>query len=185
MPRLFVAIDLPDDLKQRIARLQAEIPTARWVKPEHMHLTLRFIGDEVPTAKIAPINTALAAVEAAPFTLTIAGVGRFPPSLKKAPRVLWVGLEPQPALQALHAQIEAALEGAGFAPEGRSYNPHITLARLNLHKPTPAADAFLEEQASFNAGTFTAHQFTLYNSLLTPQGPRYTHEAIYPMKKDL
>jgi 2'-5' RNA ligase len=182
MPRLFVAIDLPDPLKDRIAALKTDIPTARWVKPQAMHLTLRFIGAEVPAEKVDPIREALAGIEAQAFDVTLGGVGRFPPSRKKAPRVLWVGIQAAPALLTLHDAVERALEPVGFKPEKRPFNPHITLARLKTHKPTPQADAFLAEQADFVAGTFHVDRFILYQSELTPQGAIYTHLGVYRLQ---
>lgn len=181
MPRLFAAIDMPADIKTKLAGLKTDIPTARWVKPEQMHLTLRFIGPDVPENEISPIKSALATVESSAFELVVKGVGRFPPSKKKAPRVLWIGVDNTPHLLTLHGKVEAALAEVGFKPEDHDYNAHITLARLKTHKPTPEADAFLEEYTDFHAGTFTATQFILYHSTLTPQGPRYTHEAVYSL----
>ena len=185
MPRLFVAIDMAPEIKTHLSEIKTDIPTARWTRPEQMHLTLRFIGADVPNSKVKPIKDALSTIESPPFDLTLSGVGRFPSSNKKAPRVLWVGIQKQPALMALHQQVEKALVTVGFKPEDRDFNAHITLARLKTHKPTPEADAFLETHADFNAGTFTATEFILYNSQLTPQGPRYTHEAVYSLESSI
>lgn len=182
MPRLFVAIDIPDALKDKLATLKTDIPSAKWVKPMHMHLTIRFIGPDVPEDQLEPIKSALATIQASAFDLTLSTVGRFPPSEKKAPRVLWVGTVEQPALLTLKKQVDATLESIGYTPEDR-FNAHITLARLRAHKPTPEANAFLQDQATFQAGTFTVRRFILYNSTLTPQGPRYTHEAVYPLQE--
>jgi RNA 2',3'-cyclic 3'-phosphodiesterase len=180
MPRLFVALPIPDTITERIAALKTDIPSARWVKPAHMHLTLRFIGADVPDERVEPIKVALATVALpSPFPLTVAGVGRFPPSRKKAPRVLWVGIQPQPVLLTLHEQIERALATVGYKPSKQSFKPHVTLARLRTHKPAREAARFIEAQAAFTAGTFYVEKFILYNSTLTPQGSRYQHEAVY------
>lgn len=174
MPRLFVAVDIPADIKKRLVGLQTSIPTARWVKPEQLHITLRFIGDNVPAIRVKPIGAALAQVKAAPFDVTLGGVGRFPPGNRKAPRVLWVGISRQPALHDLYRQIETAVCALGFEPDERGFSPHITLARLKTFKPLQEADVFLDRHAAFDAGTFRVSRFVLYSSVLSPQGPTYT-----------
>lgn len=181
MPRLFVAIELPATIIENITGLQTEIPSARWVKPQQMHLTLRFIGSDVLIDEVEPIKEVLSQINAQPFPLEIGGVGRFPPGTKKAPRVLWVGVRQQPALNALHGEIESALAAVGFPPEDRDFHPHITLARLKLRRPTPEATAFLDQHAGFVAGSFSVGRFILFNSTLTPQGPRYKHEAVFAL----
>jgi 2'-5' RNA ligase len=140
MPRLFVAIDLPDAIKQQLLDLQTHIPTARWTKLEQMHLTLRFIG-EVPDEQVAPIKSSLATVTASPFELTLRNVGHFPPGKRTLPRVLWVGIDKQPALNDLHQQIESALSQLGFKPDNKSFSPHITLAWLKLNRDHQDAEA--------------------------------------------
>ncbi|MFW5748023.1 MAG: RNA 2',3'-cyclic phosphodiesterase [Chloroflexota bacterium] len=181
MPRLFVAIELPDAVTSRAAALKTAIPTARWVRPEHMHITLRFIG-EVEDDRVEPIKSALATVKATAFDITLGSVGRFPPSPKKAPRVLWVGIDKNPALVALHNRVEAALARAGIKPErGKDFNPHLTLARLKTHKPTPEADTFLTAQTGFMAGIFTVECFVLIESVLSADGPQYTIQGQYAL----
>jgi 2'-5' RNA ligase len=93
--RLFVAIDLPDTVKDQLDTLPTRIPTARWMKRQQMHLTLFFLGE---TDRIPDIKDALASVKAPPFSLSLAGVGRFPQRQKQPPRVLWVGIDAESAL---------------------------------------------------------------------------------------
>ncbi|NDJ62180.1 MAG: RNA 2',3'-cyclic phosphodiesterase, partial [Chloroflexi bacterium] len=145
--RLFVAITLPESIKGRLGALKTAIPGATWVKPPTFHLTLRFLGDQIRDERVAPIQAALATVRAAPFTLAWGGVGRFPPSPKKAARVLWVGLTPEPGLQTLYHAVESALATVDFPPEDRDFNPHITVARLKTAKHTPEVEAFLTQHA--------------------------------------
>jgi 2'-5' RNA ligase len=178
MPRLFVAIDLPDAIKQQLLDLQTHIPTARWTKLEQMHLTLRFIG-EVPDEEVEPIKSALAIVTASPFELTLRNVGHFPSGKRTLPRVLWVGIDKQPALNDLHQQIESALSQLGFKPDNKSFSPHITLARLKLNRPARQVDHFLSKHERIHAGTFTATEFRLYSSLLMPHGAVYTVERSF------
>ncbi len=178
MPRLFIAIDLPDDIKTQLIALKTDIPTARWVKPAQMHLTLRFIG-EVEDVKAGVLQAALQDISGHAFDLLLNGVGRFPPGTRKAPRVLWAGIDPQPELDALQAQIERVVRECGLPLDDKPFKPHFTLARLKTHKPTPQADVFLTANADFSAGPFAVQAFALIESELSPQGPRYTTRATY------
>jgi RNA 2',3'-cyclic 3'-phosphodiesterase len=178
MPRLFIAIELPQAVRDQIARLKRPIPTARWVRPEHMHITVRFIGN----VEAAQIETALDGVNGESFALTLRGTGRFPPSRKKAPRVLWVGLEDAPALVNLHHAVNAALESVGIPPDhSHGFNPHLTLARLRTHNPAPEATAFLKQTADFRLPPVTVDEFVLIESILTPHGPQYTIRRRYTL----
>lgn len=184
MPRLFTAVFPPADVRERLAALRdgpgTPLPTARWVRVEHFHLTLRFLGT-IEDAQAEAAQAALEAVSGAAFNLTVAGVGRFPPSASKAPRVLWAGVTGSAALDALYAGVEAAITQAGLPREGKPYKPHITLARLKTHKPTPEADRFLAAHADYHAGDFRVGEFVLVESALSPQGPHYTIRARYTL----
>jgi 2'-5' RNA ligase len=180
MPRLFVAIELPELVKDHLTALQTSISGARWVGREQMHLTLRFIGADVPEAQVVPIKAALDQVRSESFMMTVRDVGRFPPG-KRAARVLWAGVAADKTLQRLHQSIETALAGVGFAPETRDFHPHITLARLKNRRPEPDVNRFLEEHASFTTGSFLVNTFFLIRSNLAPQGPQYRHDASYEL----
>jgi 2'-5' RNA ligase len=171
--RLFIAIDLPDTIKERLAPLCAGVPGAKWVQRAQLHLTLRFIG-EVETAQFQTIKTALQAVEGAPFTIALRGVGQFPP--KRAARVLWVGVDAPPALMQLQREIEAALD---FPPEERPFSAHITLARLKTPAPAPVVQRYLAAHAAFQTEAIPVNEFILYSSVLSPQGAHYRPEAVY------
>jgi 2'-5' RNA ligase len=192
--RLFVAIELPPEVKEQLAALKAEIPGATWVKPPALHLTLRFLGDRIDPIRMTPIKTALGSLKSVPFPVTLRGTGRFPslkhPGAKAKPaRVLWVGIADQPALMALQAAVERVLQAVDFPPEERAYSPHITLARLKSDGDTETQSAqvarFLERTQGFRAAPFTVEQFILVSSLLTPQGPNYRHEATFPLTAGL
>lgn len=176
MPRLFVAIELPDDVKQQLTRLRGDIPGATWVKPHAYHLTLRFLGDQIEAARVPAIVSALEAVQATPFDLVLQGVGRFPP--KGSARVLWVGLNAPPALMSLHRAVESALDTVGFPPESRPFSAHITLARLK-QDARQQVDAFLSQYRQFRTEPIAVSSFHLIESTLTPQGPKYRHEATF------
>jgi 2'-5' RNA ligase len=171
--RLFIALDLPDALKDRLSALKTTLPGATWVRRETYHLTLRFLGDDVPEARLPALKSALAALQHPAFDVQLAGVGRFPPSPKKAARVLWVGVAENPALQSLHRAVQEAVVVAGFPPEDAPLKAHITLARLKSEKLAPEIPAFLAHHAGFSAPPFRAESFQLYESRLTPQGAFY------------
>jgi len=173
--RLFIAIELPDEIKRSLSSMCQEIPDARWVGGPEIHLTLRFIGDVLPQT-FAQIKKELATVSFAPFPLTLKGVGHFPPH--GHPRVLWIGLEPCSALVTLQQQIEAALAKVGIAAEERPFSPHITLARLKEHAAAAVAQ-FEARHHDLSFPPFTASEFILFSSVLTPRGAIHRKEEIY------
>ena len=177
MRKLFVALDLPDFVKQRLASLCAGVPHARWARPEQLHITLRFIG-EVDGAMFDDIGHALADVRFFPFELRLAGVGEF--GDRRRTRVLWAGVQPCDALEHLHDRVESALVRLGVAPERRSYRAHVSLARLD--RPTDdRVRGFLTHHARFAVGPFDIESFTLFSSVSTHSGPHYRAEALYPV----
>ena len=175
--RLFVAIDLPDNVKEQVAGLCCGLPGARWVNPEQLHLTLRFIG-EVDGGMFRDIRETLDEVQSDPFTLQLDGVGFFPPRGK--PRVVWVGLRQSVDLSQLRNRIESRLVALGLEPETRKFSPHITLARL---KNTPAfkVGRFLETHNLFLSTPFAIDEFFLYSSRLGRNGAIHRIEAGYPL----
>jgi 2'-5' RNA ligase len=175
--RLFVAIALPEDLRARLSRMQQGVPAARWVDPDNLHLTLRFIG-EVDSVQAQDLDAALVQVRAARFEVTLAGVDRFGQGRKS--RALWVGVAPAPELDRLRRRVEQAVQAAGFAPEGRKFKPHVTLARFK-GDPGHRLHDHLAHHAGFRTEAFAVHEFVLYSSLLTPAGAIYTPEAAYPL----
>jgi 2'-5' RNA ligase len=183
--RLFVAIALPEDLRARLSRIQQGVPAARWVDPDNLHLTLRFIG-EADGSEAQDLDAALAQVRAARFAVTLAGVGRFGQGRKS--RALWVGVEPAPGLDRLRRRVEQAVQAAGFAPERRKFKPHVTLARFkgapggaSGGDPGQRLHDHLAQHAAFRAGAFEVRAFVLYSSLLTQAGAIYTPESVYPL----
>ncbi|HBG08189.1 MAG: 2'-5' RNA ligase [Geobacteraceae bacterium GWC2_58_44] len=175
MPRLFVAIDLPGHVKAALSGFAAELPVARWVGAEELHLTLRFIG-EVDQESCSAIKSALSAISFSAFPLTLCGVGHFPPG--RHPRVLWVGMEPCEGLMQLQQDVELALMEVGIAVDERPFSPHITLARLKETVPV-AVTAFENRHAEFACPSFEVGELILYSSILTRQGAIHTREAIY------
>lgn len=178
MYRLFVAIDLPPDIAARLQELCYGVPGAKWVQPEQMHLTVRFIG-EVDGGIFRDIKEGLGVIQSPPFVLQVKGLGFFPP--RKTPRVLWAGLAPVEEVSALRNRIENVLVGLGLEPEGRKYSPHITLARLH-DTPLARLGRFLAGNGLFATEPFPVSEFHLYSSELTSKGAFHTIEASYPLQ---
>lgn len=180
MYRLFVSVDIPEDVKENLSRICADVPGARWLEPDEIHLTVRFIG-EVDGLVFRDIQDALAQVRLAPFTLTLRGVGRFPP--RGEPRVLWAGLERSAELKRLHDRVESALVRVGVEPERRKFSPHVTIARLK-ETPGRAVSSFLAQHGLFCAGPFWVREFHLTSSRLSAKRALYRSEATYPLVDD-
>ena len=172
--RLFIAIDLPDSVKDAVAGLRADLPGAIWVKRQAFHLTLRFLGDPISEDRVESITNALATVRSAPFIFHLDGVGRFPAGNRRPARVLWVGVRASPALTALHAGVERAVRDVGFPPDDHAFRPHITLARFRSPAPSSALDSFLARYSAFQSEPIRVAEFILYSSALAPHGSLYT-----------
>lgn len=177
MPRLFVAIDLPESVKRQLAGLRTDLPGARWVPPEQVHLTLRFIG-MVDQRLFIAIRDHLADIHLSSFPVAFGGIGTFP--VQGACRVLWVGVEQSPALIKLHQLIEDAVVAAGAAAENRTYSPHITVARFNDASRDVVA-RIQTNPSGYEGGIFMVHEFQVYSSILNREGSRHTVEAVYSL----
>jgi 2'-5' RNA ligase len=146
------------------------IPGVRWLPPDHLHLTIRFIG-EVDADRVAAIRETLSGAVVAPFVCRLQGVGRFP--AKGRPRVIWVGVQAETGLMALAEMVEQRLRAIGILPEERPFFPHITLARLKEISPA-SVTGYLAGHDQFHSEPFTVHAYHLYSSLLTPKGAIHT-----------
>ena len=151
MPRLFVALDLPDVIKTSLASLMDGLGDVRWLSDDQLHLTLRFIG-EIDNGQARDVEDALSLVQGQPFDLSLKGIGHFPP--RSEPRVIWTGVEHQPELQALKRRIDHALREAGLDRDPKKYRPHVTLARLRRPPPREALAAYLMRHGLFKARAF-------------------------------
>jgi 2'-5' RNA ligase len=175
--RLFVGIELPWELRERLAAMRGSLPGARWVPPENYHLTLRFIG-EVQPHRAEEIDLALSALRGRGFPLTLAGVGVF----EKAGRTvaLWTGVERNSALDHLQGKIETALQRAGCEPQRRRFTPHVTLARLD-NAPEAKIAAFVQARNLFRSEPVHVPHFTLFSSQLGKEASVYTPEVEYEL----
>jgi 2'-5' RNA ligase len=178
MIRLFVAIDLPDEIKAEVTVLCSNVPGARWVPREQLHLTMRFIG-EVDGGVFREIGEVLTDIKGTPFDLRLMKMGYFPP--RGMPRVLWVGIEPEKETVVLRNRIESCLVRMGIEPEKRKFTPHITLARLN-ETPVDRLTRYLAGNGMYASAPFTVNEFHLYSSFLTPKGAHHKIEGTYPLR---
>ncbi len=172
MVRLFIAIEIPEEIKSQYAEAQEMIRSSRarltMVHPDDMHITLKFIG-EVEGSRLPPITAALQKVTSAPFTLDLGSITLNSP---RSPRVIWGDVQDPGDCKILAGSIEKALVPLGIPAEGRKFRAHITLARIRQFHP----DIFKEVAgiSSSCEGSFPVDRFVLKKSELTPQGPIYT-----------
>ena len=175
--RLFVAIDLPWTLRERLTGLAGGLKAARWQPPENHHLTLRFLG-ELPRHEAEDADVALAAVQGRGFDLVLRGVGVHAKPGK--PASLWAAVERNPALDHLQARIETALQRAGLEPERRRFSPHVTLGRIRNASPDELA-GWIAAHNLFRAEPVPVAHFTLFSSRLGKEQSAYTPEVEYEL----
>jgi len=177
MIRLFVALELPDTVRDRLVALQGGVPGARWSSDDQMHLTLRFIG-EVDENVAHDIDDALSGIRAPAFELELSGVGEFG---GRNPRALWAGVKANGALLHLQKKVETALQRIGLEPETRKFSPHVTLARLRS-SPRDKVMAFLSHHGLFASGPIKIDRFVLFSSHQGSGGSVYHAERVYPLE---
>jgi 2'-5' RNA ligase len=188
--RSFIAIELPGEVKQSLAGLQAALKSSgntalKWVEPNNIHLTLKFLGDIDPGA----ISRITAAIEDAsrgvhPFDITVSELGVFP-NLKRI-RVVWVGLNGDTEkLSNLQKSLEATLSPLGFPPEARGFSPHLTIARVRDYaRPEEIQNLgkIIEKTVYDTSHTFSVTSVNLMKSRLTREGPIYNKISVIALK---
>ena len=177
--RSFIAIELPESVKSLLDNLQQELKAlrlkARWVRPQNIHLTLKFLGNIDP-AGIEDIGAAMADAvgSCAPFTLIVGGIGFFPGI--KRPRVIWVGLGgAQAELLDLQRRLEDRLATVGFPKEKRSFNAHLTLGRIRPAVDPKILGRAIQDYSDLGNLKFCADRIILFKSDLKPSGAVYSH----------
>lgn len=182
--RLFIALDLSIAVVEQIMAMEPELldyleehypdASVRWVNPENIHATLKFIGD-VDDSIVDPLKSKLHEIVQPlfPFQLESVGLGAFPSPQK--PRVLWTGIDQKGAevLTLLHQILDRELGNMGFGPEPLPFKPHITLGRLRAEEPVDLSP-LMERFSAHKFGTSTVKDLILYESQLHASGPRYT-----------
>lgn len=196
MMRTFVAIELGAPLRQTLAQVQAAIRSrleqsvgsgarVHWVKPESIHLTLKFLGD-ISETLVPEIQTALARAtrERVRFAAEVRGLGMFPDV--RAPHVLWAGMATHAdALKQLAADVETALGALGFALDAKRFNPHLTLARIKERSRDVgralSGEGLLAQETKL--GELTVAAVSLMKSDLQRSGSVYTRLCAVPLKE--
>jgi RNA 2',3'-cyclic 3'-phosphodiesterase len=186
--RLFIALDIDDSIRERITRfmdgVSAFAPDVRWVKPDSLHVTLKFIGEQ-PDSAVEQIKQALKTVAAQTTEIRFRGYGFFPTA--KSARVFWIGMEAGPQLATIASEIDNTTATLGIPKENRAFSPHLTLARgaggsgsprwRKGDVPNRAFQRLQEKLVSLPApefGAMTPQEFFLYQSQLSPKGSKYT-----------
>jgi 2'-5' RNA ligase len=186
--RLFVAVDLPPEARRALGAAQdafrrRDLASLRWVRPEGIHLTLKFLG-ETPAGRLDAIREAVAAAARgrAPFRLALGPLGTFG---GRRPRVLWVAVEGDlDPLHDLQSAVERGLVAAGFSPEERAYSPHLTLARLPQPPRPEIARRLAEALAEVEPprAAFAVEEVVLMRSDLRPGGAVYQQLGAFPLR---
>ena len=185
--RTFLAVALPPEVTRNIVAIRDRLKKSlwgdiRWVRPEGIHLTLKFFGEITP-AEAERIGAVVAgtAAAAAPFVLEVRGLGSFP-NLNR-PRVIWLGLAGETvALLSLHRELERELAAAGFPEEERPFQAHLTLGRVKIPKGILGLAGAMETEAAVAAGRIPVNEIALFKSELTPRGAIYTRLAAFPLR---
>jgi 2'-5' RNA ligase len=187
--RLFVAIALPEIVRDEILSAQRELPplvpreVARWTRPDQLHLTLRFLGN-VPADALEALKQVVGAVcrNASPLSLCAQGIGFFPNP--RLPRVIWVGINDSEAqLVDLQKRIETAVGPYSPEPGEKNFTGHVTLGRLKNPRPSDVRDlaARARPYATRTFGHWTALEIEIIRSELSSFGARYTPLAVFQL----
>jgi 2'-5' RNA ligase len=177
MPRLFVALPVPEEIADDLTALQSGVPDARWMAPENFHVTLCFAG-EVHGGTMRDFEEELSDIAGPPFAVAIAGVEQF--STGKQPRALVATVEKSDRLDWLQQKVSTVARHCGIEVERRKFRPHVTLARFGSNAETGHHLAqFMASHSTFKAGPWIADHFALYSSRTGRAGSVYTEEAAY------
>jgi 2'-5' RNA ligase len=171
--RVFIAVDVPNEVRKALGDVQRALrplsTSARWVAPETIHITLKFLG-EIPDKRLEDIDTALTGLTWKEFTITVRGVGFFPGM--RSPRVFWAGME-APTMKGLTEQLDTRMERFGFDKEKRAFRPHITLARAKNTRIDSSLVTAAAKYEEHDFGSFTVDRVFLFQSTLKPTGAVY------------
>jgi 2'-5' RNA ligase len=183
--RLFAAIELEAGIKQGLVRLQRDLRIApaavRWLTPDQMHLTLKFLGD-VPDPDVPVVCEALREIagRTPPFEIEVAGLGCFPPG--GSARIVWAGLnEPTGVLALCRERCEAAFADLGFRRENRGFTPHLTIGRVKEPRASHEIRAAVQRHVAFQGGRQDVAEIVMFESFLKREGAEYAAVARYAL----
>ena len=176
MPRIFTGLEIPAAVAEALATLRGGLPGARWIDPEHYHLTLRFIGD-VDDSTAHEVASLLGRIRRPALELRFDVLSSFG---GRRPRAVVAILAQTAGLMELQAEHERLMQRVGLEPEGRKYTPHVTLARLREASSRQVAE-YLSTRALFRPLPFTISRFVLFSSRASVGGGPYIVEAVYPL----
>jgi 2'-5' RNA ligase len=194
--RLFVALDIDDAIRGNIARfldgVRGFAPDARWVRPESLHVTLKFIGEKAE-GEVEKIQRAMETIASESFEMNFRGYGFFPSA--RAPRVFWIGIDVASTLSLLAAAVNEKLGALAIPKEEHLFTPHLTLARGGRGSGSPRKQKSDGSNRSFQRlqeklaalpapefGTMTVREFFLYQSQLSPEESKYTKLAGFALR---
>ncbi|HET6879050.1 MAG TPA: RNA 2',3'-cyclic phosphodiesterase [Pirellulales bacterium] len=183
--RTFIAVEMSSEVRSRARQLvnllQGTGAKVTWVKPEAMHLTLKFLGEveliDTP-AVCEAVKTAVA--ELPPFEIVVSGAGAFPAADR--PRTIWLGVsEGNGELVVLHDAVERALAKLGFRQENRRFRPHLTLGRVRGDRDLRELGQLIVKHADFVGGVSSVDEVTVFSSELEAEGPLHEPLAVAPL----
>jgi len=177
MIRSFISINLPDEIKKRLSEIISDLKKhdadIKWVSPDSIHLTLKFLGNieaSIAATIIEKLQKKIASYE--PFYIKIAGVGCFPS--EKRPRVIWVGIEGPDTIRRLQTDIETEMSGLGFEPEDRPFSPHLTIGRVRSMRGMAGVMNRFRDFSNADLGSMEVSGIHLMKSDLKPSGAIYS-----------
>jgi RNA 2',3'-cyclic 3'-phosphodiesterase len=178
MPRLFIALEFPEPVKDRLSEVCGNLPGADWVYSDQFHLTLRFLGEQDPEI-FSRVREALHGLQARSFTITLKGMGVFP--LRGEPEILWAGVARSEGLIRLRHKLESLLARNGVPPDARKFFPHVTLAKVGASRESWVGQ-YVADHSLFSIPEIPMQGFSLFSSRLRPEGSIHTVEETYPLE---
>lgn len=175
--RTFVAVEMPEEVRRQFGEVQAELQRAeahvKWVEPQNIHVTLKFLGDITEEDLGRLYEGVTKGVQGlAPFEIVLSQLGAFP-NLRR-PRVVWIGVERgKEKLIELQKRLEESISQHGFSKEDRKFSPHLTIGRVKLPRGTDDLVNAIKA-TPFESNSIGIREVVVMKSTLTPEGPIYT-----------
>jgi 2'-5' RNA ligase len=181
MKRLFLAINIPDEIKDELCDLRITTPEVSWVRWQNYHLTLKFLGGAISSSDEMEIIRRVSQIKMEPFNLRLSSVGFF--GSEKKPRILWCGVSEEPSLRELNKRCSESLASLGLIKKSdqiMKFYPHVTLGRPKKLRYEKVAE-FLQTFSTYRSEVFPIDSFYLMRSDLTSEGAVYTVEEEFKL----